>query len=755
MKNKLIWICSSGLLAVFIFCNQFPSDTTQTIPAGPIYLNDHFEPNNQRNQAILISSDTLKNAICIPSEYDWYKIPIDSNTKLTITIQSPKISSLKINICSSDSVIPGDKKENESILSFSHFFTKRDTILCSIFNNNSNSSNAYELFIKKSTQLATDTSEPNNWIYTAKLISDSQVTSFITPSNDTDWFKIPVSKREIITTTILKESAEGIIETNLYDSKKVKFTGTYSNGATSYNCISSNYDTCYLQIYNNKTEVVSPLQYTIKIKRSPWIDDHYEYNNTKLKAALLLPGKIDSLYAFSTDIDYFKITTDSSMYIEATIYPHPKPSISGLLYFNMELSTTELIDTFTRLPDSLQLKYVTKPHDTVFFSILNRNTGEDNGYLIPYSLELKSIPITVFDSLEPNNSRSEATLVGNQILKSNLITTNDTDWYQISLLAGQTARVCITGSSQIHRFTSLFTTFYNQSISGITSGDSTIYQYAADKNETCYIKIQSYYNTKYSISSIPYSISINKTNIPVDRFEDNNSKMTATSLIPQKYDSLSISNKDLDYFKFSTDSARYIEINLVSANIRKAYSEFELSLEDAAQVISKSFNNYSDTVKLFFVTKPEETYYLKVSLPIFSDTIIKSHLYSLQLKSFPIIDDSLEDNDTITKAKKITDTSYTLFYLDQDWFSIDIAREETIRFESKLVNESTSSLTMFLYEQPFMINKYENFCPLSYDKFNGFSYTGKLNGTIYILIKSADFAWHSGGLQYILRLEKN
>ncbi len=429
--------------------------------------------------------------------------------------------------------------------------------------------------------------------------------------------------------------------------------------------------------------------------------DRYESNNTRSAATSLVSqtsGTLSNLTIHnSSDVDYFKInlgnTGTSSNYVLADF-----SDAAGDLDMRLYNSSGSVVRSSESSTDDERISLSGLGAGTYYVEI-DGYGSDTNTYSLQWNTGLSP------DSHESNNTRSTATsLVGQTSgTRSNLTIHNssDVDYFKISLgstgtsenfvladfsdAAGDLDMRLYNSSGSLVRSSTSVTDDERISLSGLGAG-------------TYYVEIDG-----YGSATNTYSLEWNTVRyIGPDRYESNDTRATATSLVNQSSGTLSNltiddpSHGEQDYFKIrlngSGQDGDYIRVNFDRAVLG------ELRLENSAgSTVRRSLFTDSDG-EISLAGVAPGTYYINVASA-------QECGYSLQWKTdAPVSPDSYESNNTRSTATYLYHSKFTIDDLtihnssDVDYFEIYLGSTGTSNnYILADFSDAAGDLDMYLY----------------------------------------------------------
>src|SRR5512133_736062 len=698
-------LCTCAVIS-FVSCILLPpfgDNDNSDNPLDPVvptvtYTNDSYEPNNSSINATLFSNDSIVNLICIPGDNDYFKIPVDSSTQTVLYLRTTTYTSsssyatisLTLYNRSSSSIksrsISVSSLRTDSVVYYSPV---KDTIILSVNKSYSYTPETKYVLTKKVSPIRiTDISEPNNSAQTASLLIDSLLSGFIATSTDTDCYKIPLIAGTNVIINLYTDSANTFsMSSGCYNrsgslsSITIMTSGMTPKPMYRYSYYAKTDDTCLLKVYNSYASYYSPLlmpgKYTITISKTKIANDTFEPNETPSEAKTIKSGRIDSLYVVGYEYDYYRLTFDTTTYVEALLRML-QPSTASL-YFSLEKKGSTLLAAPSSTSDSLKLTYIVNAGDTVYLRISNPSASSATSSL-PYLLDIRTTSAVKFDSIEPNNTKETARLLQSSV-KSALTGQNDTDYYKIPIRKGIEMQIKVSGDSLPANYCASnleveTPSRLNQSRSSYTS----LYNYYTISDDTAVLKVYRPSGSTSPLLFTNYSITLTPTTIKDDRFELNDTARGGTKLSAGIYDSLILVAADTDRYFFTSDTAVFVGAILISGFTVSSECYLSFTSQSALDNSATQSQTQFSTLNLRNFVAAGDTIFFQVTG--YNKLVNRSSAlgYSLSIREFSVSAiDTLEPNNTPAKAtslKNIYSLSSQLYSSsDTDYYYIPLYHE--------------------------------------------------------------------------------
>lgn len=685
--------------------------------------------------------DSLTNLTITPIDCDIYKIPVDSNSQTTITFE-PKdfYTDEYISFTLYNNHILTLKEEYiplTSPASISFFSKVVDTFYIRIVKSldETTSSPKYNLYLTKKNIKVDDISEPNNSKLTACTLTNSTI-AFLSGISDTDYYKITLAPKEYMKLTVISDSANiNTITSSLVRSDSVQ-PGTAIGNSTSYSYYTSHGDTCYLKIIfpNSYNSPNNPLRYSLELVKTLLANDTFEANDTKITSKPIGSGFYDSLQIVGTDNDYYKLLFDTTMYVEAILRIIPKYLNTSDFRMNLETLSSSVLTANNNRSDSLKFSYIANAKDSMYCHIYNTSTASSFSVSF-YSLELRATPINRFDPFEPNNTAYTATLISTSAVQSVLFGQSDTDYYRIPLKKGDNAQIKVSSDSIDGTGIKTDVQLSNMSyIYGPVSTYASSYNYYSSFDDTLILKVSRQVNLSNNFQ-LKYLISINRTILPEDRYEPNNSKENATLLKTGISDSLYSNSDNIDYYMFTSDTAVILDATLKTPAIMSYSSFLRLFVNSRWTSVSHMSGESKDNMNISYYVAPGDTVFFVITGDYATVYIPHSIKYSLTLSTKSIKEiDNLEPNNSRSTATLLENNSQVISTIyssnDTDYYKLPVSAG--LYYSIEATGDKAKSIDVDFNLTDFL-NKY-NLSSRSYSEPAIFSCHITENDTIYMKV---------------------
>jgi hypothetical protein len=401
-----------------------------------------------------------------------------------------------------------------------------------------------------------------------------------------------------------------------------------------YNCYSSSdnsLDTS--RIPEEEREEVIRLNSIVSYASGRSISTETEFNGSFYQANLIYDD--DTTYGWISsdeDEDYYKVMFDAVGYANFWLGNIPSGKDYDLFLYD---SDGELLSTGNSLSNQEQIyNYSVQANTWYYLVVISADGSYDQTN--PYIIRAKNYPSANADSHEPNNTFSTATEIylGSPVTDSNIHIADDEDYYEFEIVAGDTLNVLLYGiPTNCNYDIKLYNSQHScMATSAHAGASSELISLEVPTSGTYYVKVYSV--SGFSTNNYVLSMSANYPAPILDNYEPNDTLSTATSIQSTSSIQASISTgDDTDYFDFSIDIARRVEITL--SNIPSGCDYNLQLLDNEGDLICQSNNGFNNSESLIH-NLPSGTYYIKVyTVYGFSNSV-----YTLATTSGAVIENS-------------------------------------------------------------------------------------------------------------------
>lgn len=284
-----------------------------------------------------------------------------------------------------------------------------------------------------------DDAEPNDDADTATFISSGTLDDLRFCGGDRDFYTFTVGQGQAIEARIDFEHDEGDLDLVLYapDGQTNVDSSLGVGDSETVRALNTEFEGDYLLEIkgfngNNNNRYSLVLSVSDQLACVP---DTLEPNDDSEDASLLNDGESLSLQICAEDIDYFAIELEAGQRARVSVIHDPAQADIDV-YF-LDTDALEPLAEGTTL-DPIETVAATAPADGVYFVEVLGFQSEDVG---PYNLTLELCQNDLFD---PNDSAEDASRLLSGLLDDLRLCLQETDWYAVTGLAGETLLVSVT-----------------------------------------------------------------------------------------------------------------------------------------------------------------------------------------------------------------------------------------------------------------------------------------------------------------------
>lgn len=643
---------------------------------------DKLEPNDSVSQAYTLESGIRKLRLC-PTDDDYFKLHLSYQDKIRIHINTSSIKTIPLYLFSEKDlnnpmaytlIKNSGELSVPSIQEPGYYYIKVEA---------SDTEINYEIEIvitSQSTLCEEDIFERNDSELSAREITSGIYNELSLCPNDVDYYSFTLNKGDRIELSVLGDN----IRADFYEPGK---TGKNISINTKNNIDIAGSNTFFLRIYSDSqnTEKYS-LEILIKSSNS-CTDDGYEENDNISNSAELPLNREINLRLCPSDDDWFSVRTygrptrillTSSTNIPFEIYS-PNDFSEPILYSDTLDPNTEVAE-FENLPD------------TIIIRVPSKNS------LSEYKIKVvTNSEICTDDSYEPNNTISGAKRMEAGSYNSLMLCPLDEDYYLFTL--NQNDRIEIETNfdgTKADIDLVLYDPLLRESAYSITSTDNEKITYTAQMSGNHILNVFAWDN-----GSAPYSMNVKITkgqSCTDDRFEDNDSVITATKLNSDEIYGLTICPSDPDYYSITLNRGDRLSTGVFYTESKgKLYSA--LLSSDGKTVFATGEKQRGDIV--LNITAPYSGEYILLVRGV--DNTIKNDydiLIDIQRNSV-CTDDRYEENDSAQYAPAVAKGDISQLVLcpqDVDFYKVYMFPGDLILAEVSVTDSSTADYSLTLLD---------------------------------------------------------
>ncbi len=502
---------------------------------------------------------------------------------------------------------------------------------------------------------------------------------------DDDWYEIDVPAGVLLRVTIEFEDDLGNLDMKLYEDPD----GSYMDSSTGYGdqevvvAQALVQTTFYVKVYSSGDEN----SYLMRVEHLQSLcvgDDNLEPNDGEATAVQMDlpdpgPDEYTSLVLCMDNEDWygFSLQAGDGLRVELDFV-----DADGDIELELLDPNGETIDSSTSSSDGEEVEMVAAEIDGLYKARVYHYSGDDD-VLQDYSMRVSYFPggvdpSCVDDSFEPNDSSADASPLG-MTLTGRVVCGGNTDWYALSLQAGE--RVEVNASYDLVLGETLVLALFDSDGASLLEEHQGQGGYArvagsADSVTTFYLRAS--IDQPEMSSRMVYDLLV--TRMPADCddgvFEPNDEPAAATPVGPGDYAGAVLCDRDPDdedWYAVDANSGERLfagaDFNPADGSLRLQLFEADGStLLDAGSGIGAQRRVDSGRVLA------DTTLLLRVS---HSGTLSGHMPYRMSVSLSPPIacaDDGMEDNDTPGQAAPLLagPEQLVLCHVDPDWFGVTL-----------------------------------------------------------------------------------
>ncbi len=316
-------------------------------------------------------------------------------------------------------------------------------------------------------------------------------------------------------------------------------------------------------------------------------DDGLEENDSCAAATVVANGAQNGLFVTKTDEDWYRIgTEDGDVLTLTTTFSHASGDIDIELY---DACGNPFILNAQSTTDNEQVSITNNtggPEDYFLRVFVFATSTEDcNNYNLDVSIAGIPMGCDVADALEPNDTCAGASPQGAGSFPSLTVQDVDDDWYEVTLVPGQTLSATMNfsngaGDLDMELFATCGAGFIDNSDSVTNSENVGVTNNTASNQDyfiRCFV-----WNDNVSCNSYDLTIDLIGGDPclaqPADSFEDNDSCASAVALGSGFEAALTVSKTDHDWYEIVVPSTAVIDVDLFFSN---STADIDVYLYDA------------------------------------------------------------------------------------------------------------------------------------------------------------------------------
>jgi hypothetical protein len=289
---------------------------------------------------------------------------------------------------------------------------------------------------------------------------------------------------------------------------------------------------------------------------------------------------------------------------------------------------------------------------------------------------LGSVPIVVLADSEPNDSQGQAESLSVGVQETGSLDQGDEDWFEFTAQRGQSLELTASRSTAAsgNYFIRIATSSGSTLASAFVSpGETETFGDVIESTGTYYVEVDG--------DSDGYTFTLNS--VSNDAFEPNEGVADAVPYTVGQSQSGSLTAADQDWFEFTAQRGQSLEL-AASRSTAASGNYFIRIATSSGSTLASAFVSPGETETIGDVLQVNGTYYVQVD----GD----SGDYTFTLNTVP--NDAFEPNEGIADAVPYTvgqSQSGTLVVADQDWFSFDAQRGQSLELTASRSGGATGN----------------------------------------------------------------
>ncbi|MCX7748254.1 MAG: S8 family serine peptidase [Clostridia bacterium] len=410
-----------------------PSDQNNKSEVSTLSYIMEVEPNDYIDTAMQLSAGTVFGKVSNTSDYDWYKVTLDSSMTYSISLKGMAANNdFDLFIYDSNVVCQARSNLNDNLDENIEFTpvvsgTYYIRVISVKIITSTTDPNSYQLMFYPNNQLP-DTYEPNDTMSTAKVIEDSIVYKpTINTTIDEDWFEFNAQSAGKLNVNLTNVPFYRDYDMAIYDASGNMVGGSFraSNYDETYNALIDAPGKYYIRVYSYIG--CDPIQ-NYQLKAAIVKPDIFElnenfYGSKQLNLFEPIAASIDN----ERDEDWYHISLEKASKVHVKFQHINMQGNYGVVVYDTNgqyvggsyQSDSNGIQEFWLLLNSGN--YKVRVYASVNISIYER----------PYNLYLDNYS---FDSYELNENKENATGIAfNQTVSAFIDNLLDQDWYKVDI----------------------------------------------------------------------------------------------------------------------------------------------------------------------------------------------------------------------------------------------------------------------------------------------------------------------------------
>ncbi|WP_277552278.1 pre-peptidase C-terminal domain-containing protein [Halobaculum limi] len=579
-----------------------------------------------------------------------------------------------------------------------------DTFTIRVSGRTETTNNSYTLDVNRVTPDETDRKEPNWNPASASTVTEGRYNLNIT-TGDTDWHKIDLDAGDTLTVITRFSNAAGNLDLSIHrdtdgDGYYERLEDSHSNTDNEQVAFTARANASYYINIKGRDQYSTRAAYTLVLDRvTPNETAATEPNWNPESAAHITEGTYADREITRGDTDWYAINLSAGDTVNiSAIFSDEIGNLDLEVRRDRDSDTYyEYIEGTSSNSDNEQVAFTARANDTYYIHIEGRNQYTTAA---TYDLIVNRTTPDETDSDEPNwNAQSAAPITEGQYEREFL--TGDTDWYALSLNAGDTVNISALfnnsqGNLDLTVRANTDDDQYLEYVEGAsTNSDNEQVAFTARQNTTYYIHIDG--REQYSTSA-DYTLAIDRvTPNETDATEPNWNTKSATPLSEGRYN-LEFTQGDDDWYAVDLNAGDTLNLSVL---FEQSDGNLDLSVRSDTdgdgylEYVEDSSTN-SDNEQVAFTALHSGTYYVHIDG---RDQYTTAAPYTLVVdRVTPDENDPAEPTFSRASAAPLpaSGTTFNLTRGDVDWYVIGVRAGEELTISAGF-DHSVGDLEMDVY----------------------------------------------------------
>ncbi len=658
---------------------------------------DGYEPNDSHREATPIANGRLDKLVLCNPDQDWFvfqaaagdqaEIDVFTNKQISLSIRHSEITTplfsgtgqgdpwhIDLSQCTwgGDYWIQVTAQDYQETLSYSLQFDLEHT----------------------TSSCRDDSLEENDSLIRARMVEAIAYENLILCPGDPDWYKLALNQGESLEIEVSSNS-DTSIGFSVFSPEHAIITEGISGNPVSIPELAKS-GSYYIRLLGEtaETQATYGLSLTRTLNEPTCTDDPFEENDTPEQAMALATNQAATFSLCPGDDDWFSILVDSGDQLSVTF---EASSDQAELVLLSENGTTTLARGVTAEGNKWIAEYTATRSMKLFIRTSTISEGE--GFSYELTAALTHAPVCTDDSLENDDTPSEATPIESGFLETLTLCSGDQDWFRFDAHYQDELTIDLLFT---HQNGDLDLYLYDPdgyllAMSTGTSDDEQITSASLALTGIYYILV-----TGWEEASNHYllALTITQSSPPCsnDDLEPNDQPTQAWQSIAPFDEQLQLCLDERDWFSFSLNAGEQLDALVLEESTADTLNLdiFDTSGETVLAMGATSDNG--TTVTLPAVTMAKRVL-LRVQSPQSQAAIAYDLLVDITQTGPTCTDDEYEDNDDIYSSVDTMEGEVTgiICSNDEDWFAVPVAAGGALYAALDFIH-SVGDLDLYLYD---------------------------------------------------------